>query len=253
MTYDARREVVVLVGAVSGGGTGTWEFDGVDWQLTAATRNEIGLSGHKLVYDAARGAVVSFGGEKVSGMFIVSTNETWEYAILAEFAPFGSSCAASGRIPKLAVQPYSAPRSGKTMFAEVSNLSAGAQPIMVVGFDNQTWNGVSLPLGLNALGLPACQLLISADAGVLLGQPGGHGAVVTGHSGQPAAARIHLLRSSPGRRPHATAAVGDQRCRPHHRPVEPADAPRPGCSRSWREGESRESAPPTRWPAGAAS
>ena len=46
-----------------------------------------------------RGEVVMFGGDNLSGGFIVSTNETREYATFAKYEPFGASCAVAGALP----------------------------------------------------------------------------------------------------------------------------------------------------------
>ncbi len=79
MAYDSRRGVVVLFGGFTGRDRGalmygdTWEWDGESWQLVATTGPSPRL-GHAMVFDAARGVVVLFGGN--DGTF---RNETWEW------------------------------------------------------------------------------------------------------------------------------------------------------------------------------
>jgi hypothetical protein len=88
MAYDARRDVVVLFGGYRGTGVNcfpddgetseycddTWELRGGEWiqvMITPPARR----AGHSLVYDAAAGEVVLFGGENETGQF----GDTWTY------------------------------------------------------------------------------------------------------------------------------------------------------------------------------
>jgi hypothetical protein len=77
MAFDAGRRRVVLFGGRAAGPTpfgDTWEWDGSDWQLMPAPVGPAPRSLHGLVYDAARGRCVLFGGEGASVLA-----DTWEW------------------------------------------------------------------------------------------------------------------------------------------------------------------------------
>ncbi|HEX5054694.1 MAG TPA: kelch repeat-containing protein [Planctomycetota bacterium] len=172
MTWDPRREVVVLVGAGYAGDTETWLFDGVDWQLDAAATIPNTRSGHALAYDDSRAAFVLFGGDVSSGAFIVESNQTWQLATWAGFTQFGAGCAATGPAPVL-FAPGGAPESGTTMTSRVGSLPAGSVPILILGNSDTNWQGAPLPLDLGAIGLPGCDLRVSVELAFLLVNLGG--------------------------------------------------------------------------------
>jgi hypothetical protein len=71
VAFDSARGVLVLFGGNESGGCGepladkcgyTWEWDGAAWRL-AATSGPTARSAHDMVYDAARGEVILFGGD----------------------------------------------------------------------------------------------------------------------------------------------------------------------------------------------
>ncbi|MFZ5774639.1 MAG: hypothetical protein ACOY3Z_04065 [Thermodesulfobacteriota bacterium] len=64
MTYDSRRQVMVLCGNTGGtsGGYETWEYDGAGW--TQKSNVPVGISGDvEIAYDAARGVTVLYGAD----------------------------------------------------------------------------------------------------------------------------------------------------------------------------------------------
>ncbi len=75
LAFDRSRQRVLLFGTPNQGGTETWEWDGQNWlQMTPAVTPP-DRSGHRMVYHAARGRVVLFGGRR-SGRPL---GDTWEW------------------------------------------------------------------------------------------------------------------------------------------------------------------------------
>lgn len=173
MAYDELQAAVVLVGSGFGGGTETWAYDGVDWRLCTGVTIPGGRTGHGMVFDRSRGAIAMFGGEKPSGPWIISSDETWELATRASYTPFGVGCGVGTTIPTLAAVGGAVPQSGSTMVTRVSGLSSTALPVMIVGHSRQFWQGLPLPYELTAIALPGCELLVSVDSASLLANLGG--------------------------------------------------------------------------------
>jgi len=76
-TFDSVRNRVIVFGGHDGSSTflgDTWEWDGTVWTLRA-TSGPPARSQSGLVFDAARGVAVLFGGRTSSGML----NDTWEW------------------------------------------------------------------------------------------------------------------------------------------------------------------------------
>lgn len=167
ITYDRHRGVIVLVGAGYTANAEAWEYDGSDWHLLR-TLPQNTLSGHALAYDERRGAVVSFGGEVASGMYIVATDATWELGTVASCTPSGAGCAATGPIPTLGAAAGSAPRTGSTFVGEVGALQPQALPVLALGLSDTLWGSTALPMSLGLIGLPACSLRTSVDVALPL-------------------------------------------------------------------------------------
>ncbi len=81
MAFDRSRNRVVLFGGRRSGPLGltgdTWEYDGTDWVERYPNTSPEARQHHALVYDAARGRVVLFGGD--DGTWPGTRNDTWEY------------------------------------------------------------------------------------------------------------------------------------------------------------------------------
>lgn len=164
LIFDPSRSKLLLLGSGYASDAETWEWDGAQWirdHAAALPRNS--LTGHAMVYDSARGVAVAFGGEFTSGMWINSSNETWELALDANVTAFGSSCAAQGAAAALASQPGTAPRTGTTYVAEITQLGSSDVPFVLFGNSNQNLSGVPLPFDLSLIGLPGCALLTSTE------------------------------------------------------------------------------------------
>jgi len=80
MAFDETRGVTVMFGGVDRDGavrTDLWEFDGSGWtERPQGTTAPVGRYGHTMVYDAAAGAVVLFGGHLADGTL---SDELWTW------------------------------------------------------------------------------------------------------------------------------------------------------------------------------
>lgn len=74
MSYDQRREVIVLFGGVSN--PDTWEYDGTEWREVSTNTQPPGRSYPSSAYDPRRGVVVMYGGYYEGFPF---PNDIWEY------------------------------------------------------------------------------------------------------------------------------------------------------------------------------
>lgn len=77
MTYDNRRNHLVLFGGVDGNTLfdNTWEYDGSNWSQISTDHSPPARRGASMVYDSCRGKTVLFGGHGDSG----DLADTWEY------------------------------------------------------------------------------------------------------------------------------------------------------------------------------
>ena len=78
MAYDETRRQIVLFGGLSlPAGTNpndTWVWDGTNWSELSPATSPSARAYTGMVYDAARGGLVLFGGENTSGGHL---NDTW--------------------------------------------------------------------------------------------------------------------------------------------------------------------------------
>src|SRR5262249_29451141 len=84
MAYDAARGKVVLFGGCTGnvqacdGLADTWEWDGTAW-TEVTNPGPTGRFSHAMAYDAARKAVVMFGGCQSASVSNCDLQDTWEW------------------------------------------------------------------------------------------------------------------------------------------------------------------------------
>jgi hypothetical protein len=153
MAYDSARRRSVLVVSDSAS-SATWEWDGTAWTRRDAPSGPWPLP-TALAFDTRRDVIVDTAGSSV-----------WEYGPIdpASFSTFGTGCAGSSGIPRLApASRGDLPWIGETMRLEVASIPSGALAIVMHGFSRTTWLGVPLPLDLGTLGMPGCALRISPD------------------------------------------------------------------------------------------
>ena len=168
--FDSGRQRIVMYGGFDGNDltAQTWEYVGGAWTNvagggTAFATEPIGG------YDSQRGRFVTFGG--VGASF---GDETWEFTGGNDGAlgSFGTGCPTSAGIayPTTAVPPT----IGTTYTIDWMNLPTATAAVLVAhGVSNTNWSGIPLPFELSILGLPSCNLLVSAEiTGVALASGG---------------------------------------------------------------------------------
>ncbi len=160
--FDAHG-VAVLTGG-SGAGSqplGSFVFDGTDWSAGPSAPPALaGRQGHATAYDPRRELVVLFGGARIALGGAIALQDTWELAVRATFAPFGSGCAlGTAGTPRLAARTR--PQLGAALELEVA--PAGSLVLFVAGTSDAAFLGAPLPADLAPIGLPGCQLLTSVD------------------------------------------------------------------------------------------
>ena len=140
-----------------------YAFDGNDWSLRVLSpRPPWGLRA-PLAYDSARARIV----------YLVS-GQTWEYTappqIAASWQGFGQGCVGSSGVPALAPAPGQLPWLGKPFVTRIDNVPLGMLriPFGLLGASKSTWNGLSLPFDLTAIGMAGCTLYTGAEVTVTL-------------------------------------------------------------------------------------
>jgi hypothetical protein len=84
MAYDAARKQAVLFGGAGGGGSSsalgdTWIWDGASWSQVQIAVAPLPRTLHTMVYDAARGKVLLFGGARGVDEFGAVLGDTWTW------------------------------------------------------------------------------------------------------------------------------------------------------------------------------
>jgi hypothetical protein len=159
LVYDEHRQRTVLFGGMANvagtvGHLDAWTWDGVDWTpFVTPTLPDTGL-GVAGAYDSRRQEVVVYGGAGLRGT-------TWRLRDtgLGVWTHQGHGCDAGAGSP-LVLQAQDALRIGRSCRVRLANLPATfvALPLAWVGFQDESWNGLPLPLPLGAIGAPGCML-----------------------------------------------------------------------------------------------
>ena len=169
MIFDRVRGQTLMFGGFVGGGLGdTWEWDGQTW-THHPTAGPFARSWHAMAYDTQRHRAVLFGGFGSGNL-----SDTWERT-----SPFGATATAYGTgcgSPALVLNPDPAARPILGNTARVSLANAPTPfAFMVLGWSDNLFNGLGLPLSLAGLGMQGCFLLTSAESGALPVTPTGPG------------------------------------------------------------------------------
>lgn len=164
LVYESLRDTTVVFGGY-GGTPGTaptgqvWEFDGAQWQNVPRIGGPTRLVGACAAYAADRYEVVVFGGLdgpqwRGTQVFRVVTGTT------AANAPHRPGCAGPGGVPTVVGSGGSRPVLGETWTLQASGMPfQPPYPIfMMLGHQDQTWNGAPLPVDLTVLGFTGCSL-----------------------------------------------------------------------------------------------
>lgn len=163
--FDSTRQRMVLFGGFDGTTilNTTYEYTGEQWQPITTTTPAVPPAPTETLhaYDPVRKKFVVFGG--FGGAF---SNQTWEYTVTAAqttgtFSRFGTACATQVGEANIT---SSTPRINQTWTLTVDNMPTDAEAVaVVIGFSKESWNGLPLPFDLGLVGLPGCNLLVSAD------------------------------------------------------------------------------------------
>ncbi|HEX6812624.1 MAG TPA: hypothetical protein VF384_13440 [Planctomycetota bacterium] len=103
--------------------------------------------------------------------------EWWDEPVgtFATFHTFGAGCPGSAGVPSLVALPGERPTFGQNLDLEFGALPSGPinAVLAIFGFSNTSWPPLSLPLPLDAIGMPGCTGYVSLDLSfVLTGQNG---------------------------------------------------------------------------------
>ncbi|MBI5849441.1 MAG: hypothetical protein HZB39_00150 [Planctomycetes bacterium] len=82
----------------------------------------------------------------------------------AGFATFGAGCRGSWGTPELDRDPATLPWTGTVLGLAGSRALGSSFGVVLVGLSRTNWNGSSLPLPLDAIGMPDCRLHVSIEA-----------------------------------------------------------------------------------------
>ena len=166
MTFDLARNRTVLTGGwnLTSGNVQTysdvWEWDGTDWTQRMPNGAAPARAYAASTYHLPTSRTVVFSGEPDVTRLLA---DTWEYfGTPASYATFGSGCAGSAGTPAL-TGLASGPWIGETFTLQVGQLPVGRPAALLFGTSNTVWNGTPLPFDLTPIGMPGCQLLVSAD------------------------------------------------------------------------------------------
>ncbi len=203
--YDQHRRVTVLFGGQGALGLrDTWTWDGTVWTEQSTDHAPDVGAGVAGAYDPDRRELVVFGGATARG-------EVWRLRDvgLGRWTELGHGCDAGGAgVLSLAAEAPLAIGASTTLRLANAPASFVALPLAWVGFQDETWFGVPLPLSLAVLGAPGC--FVWSDALVqlpMLALGNGEATATLAIASQPAAVGLELFVQA-GVWDFATARVG---------------------------------------------
>lgn len=164
--WDSDRSRVLLVSSPNTGTqVETWAFDGTNWQQLVTPTATGTRSGHAVAYDPRHRELVMFGGLGPGpGGYL---DGTWTLAVARAQDTFGAGCAGTLGTPALQTNVWSTVEPGGLAAFDVVNLPHSIA-MMVAGFSRTAAGSLPLPLSLQPIGMPGCNLLVSPDASALL-------------------------------------------------------------------------------------
>lgn len=148
-----QRTVVFGGTSAAGGLRDTWSWDGSAWsEITTAHRPDVG-EGVCGAFDSDRRELVVFGG-------VFARGEVWRLRdpTLGTWASSGVGCeSGNGALTLAALDPLAI---GGATRLQLTNVPASflVLPMAWAGFDDASWAGLPLPLPLDILGSPDCEL-----------------------------------------------------------------------------------------------
>ena len=179
MTFDPGRGRILLFGGASGVGTGdrndVWEWDGGNWVERNPPASPPARRGSGFAFVPGGAHALMFGGG-IGGGGSPTRGDTWGFAAGRgpSFVRFGTGCVGSAGMPALAARAGVYPWTGGTYTLDLTSLPATGAAFGILGTSKSTWGPVSLPLLLDFVGMPGCNLLVSLDVALpLTNQNGG--------------------------------------------------------------------------------
>lgn len=165
LVYDAARRRTVLLGWMPSTEHTVFEWDGEDWRAREVSAGP-DLGAPAAVFDPARRELVVFTG---------TTAETWWLGPTqpADYFSFGSGCRGGNGVPRLAPAPGDLPWLGEPFTVDLDNLPPSPFLLLFLGASRTRWGPVTLPVGLEHLGMPGCTLWASGDLAIPLVSAGG--------------------------------------------------------------------------------
>ncbi|MCC6784527.1 MAG: hypothetical protein IT457_16910 [Planctomycetes bacterium] len=164
LAYDPLRGRTLLFGGQGRLGAGplgdTWEWDGNAWFSVDSLPSPAPRLYARYAYDPLRAEVLLFGGNLTVGP--IESDETWVHGVGPTFRSFGGGCAGGAGFATLSAHG-AVPRLGQSFTVFASNLPPDHAALMFLGVSNRTWQGFSLPLQLDAFGMPGCRLFVSTE------------------------------------------------------------------------------------------
>jgi hypothetical protein len=173
--YDPRLQRTILYGGANTTELyDTWLWDGATWSQLATAHHPDAAAGACAAYDSVRREVVLFGGSTARG-------ELWRLRDVTRggWITTGQGCESGNGLLTLSVLDPLA--IGATTRFELTHVpdTFYVLPIAWIGFDDQQWSGVPLPVPLDILGSPDCLLRTEPIAPLFLAAIGGGVAVAT--------------------------------------------------------------------------
>jgi len=163
----ARRRVVHFATIGHLGRICEWDGESQD-PLTSARLTSVDpeapggdlLEGYAMVYDAARGDVLLFGGEGEHG---VSGRLLRFWSDVPRFSTFGRGCSGAVGEPRLTMLA-GPPIAGQVFALQLSAVPPRERaPLLHLGFSRTDWLGLPLPFDLGIVGMTGCRVLASVD------------------------------------------------------------------------------------------
>jgi hypothetical protein len=175
---DPVRNRVFVQGGNGSVGSGSGLGIGHSWQwMGSYVWSEISgplprRDSHAMVFDFGRDTFVMFGGHANGGSWTDTTFVWSEITTAAQYETYGAGCSgALAQPPRLRPNPLwnSAPLLGGQFFVLVDQVPVGSPVAGVIGLSDAVWSSLPLPLNLDSIGMPGCQLLAAADVVLALG------------------------------------------------------------------------------------
>ncbi|GAB4141811.1 MAG: hypothetical protein Fur0037_08780 [Planctomycetota bacterium] len=160
--HPLRTRIVIHSG---GWGIGdSWEWDGSNWWQPASfvplPQRTIDQA---MAYHRGTDRIVAFGGRTPGGGPIGITR-LYRSIHPALASHRGEGCPGENGIPSIDLGPWSLPWVTDTLDLAITAVPTGSLPVLVLGFDQDRWNGVPLPHNFAPIGAPLCNGYVAPAA-----------------------------------------------------------------------------------------